>query len=154
MLEKEIQKGATGQKDKCNSTVSRDLFDRSGVGKKPTVTSRMRTNKSLKKKICLWSAAHLSDKRRLCKTKGNKIHMHQDKWDKKKEQSQRWLRIWMTVSNCVPSWQDQSPYPGKNRGPCTGTADGISTWDGLWNIIQQFLNRWKPIILNWFPHSF
>lgn len=33
MLEKEIQKGATdtGQEDKCNSTVSRDLFDRSGL---------------------------------------------------------------------------------------------------------------------------
>lgn len=33
MLEKETQKGATdtGQEDKCNSTVSGDLFDRSGL---------------------------------------------------------------------------------------------------------------------------
>lgn len=54
MLEKEIQKGATGQKDKCNSTVSRDLFDRSGVGKKTNCHKQDENQQKPKKKpnIC------------------------------------------------------------------------------------------------------
>lgn len=39
--------------------------------------------------------------------------------------------------------------PRKNRSPCVGTADGVSSRDTLWNTIR-FFNRWKLLILNEF----
>lgn len=49
-------------------------------GKKKTVISRIRDNKSLKKHICGVN----KDKKILQRRKGNKIHLHQDKQVKKR----------------------------------------------------------------------